>query len=344
MWRRIAIVLGVLAAIIVAPIVIGAKRTYAPLLAAAPGDDVRTKSVTRQDVRFPCGQAQCAAWLYLPYSSAKPPIIVMAHGFAGTRDVALPFVAETFASHGLAALVFDYRYFGASGGAPRQLIDVTAQLEDWSSAIDFASAHKDVDGTRLGVWGSSMGGGHALIAAAKSDKVSVAVAQAPLVDSTLDGDAAAMSAAETLRLLASAWGGLWVSAFGFDPWTIPAIAREGEFAMLSDDAAFAAFSNLVGPESLYRNAVVAHSVFLFDDYNPAVQAANLKKPTLLIASRSDRFAPFKAAEVFAAKSETRTIREVNCDHFAIYDEPCRGEAASQAANFFSTHLAAAPLQ
>jgi hypothetical protein len=47
----------------------------------------------------------------------------MGHGFAGTRDVALPFFAQRFAASGLAALVIDYRHFGASGGAPRQLID-----------------------------------------------------------------------------------------------------------------------------------------------------------------------------------------------------------------------------
>jgi alpha-beta hydrolase superfamily lysophospholipase len=339
MWRKIAIGLGLAAAVIVGPIVVGANRTYAPLPAAAPEPDRQiAEAILRKDVRFPCGDTECAAWLYLQQGAIKPPVVVMAHGFAGTRDVALPYFAEAFVGHGLAALVFDYRNFGASGGAPRQLIDVKAQIADWSAAIDFAAAHPDIDGTRLALWGSSLGGGHALIAAARSQGVKTVVAQAPLVDATQDGEAAQMGAGQVARLMAAAWGGLWVSAFGFEPWTLPAIAPKGGFGMLADDAAFAAFQNLVSDGSLYRNAVVAHSIFLFDDYNPAVQAADLKKPALLIASRSDRFAPFQAVQTFAAKHSARTLHEIACDHFDVYREPCRADAAHAAARYLSGYL------
>jgi fermentation-respiration switch protein FrsA (DUF1100 family) len=46
--------------------------------------------------------------------------------------------AEQFAHAGMAALVFDYRHFRASGGEPRQLIDINSQLEDYRAAIRFA--------------------------------------------------------------------------------------------------------------------------------------------------------------------------------------------------------------
>jgi len=49
---------------------------------------------------------------------------VLAHGFGGVREARLDAFAERFGDAGLAALVFDYRYFGASTGEPRQLIDI----------------------------------------------------------------------------------------------------------------------------------------------------------------------------------------------------------------------------
>jgi alpha/beta superfamily hydrolase len=58
--------------------------------------------------------------------------VVMAHGTAGTKDLGLSAYAEEgFVGAGLAVLLFDYRHFGASGGQPRQLIDIARQLEDY---------------------------------------------------------------------------------------------------------------------------------------------------------------------------------------------------------------------
>ena len=44
----------------------------------------------------------------------------MAHGFSGTMDWIVPDFAARFADGGLAALIFDYRYLGDSGGEPRE--------------------------------------------------------------------------------------------------------------------------------------------------------------------------------------------------------------------------------
>ena len=89
----------------------------------------------RLDVRFSSGDAECAAWLYLPEGEEPRPVIVMAHGLGGIREMRLDAYAERFCEVGYACLVFDYRHFGASGGSPRQLLDVDRQLEDWAAAI-----------------------------------------------------------------------------------------------------------------------------------------------------------------------------------------------------------------
>ena len=93
-------------------------------------------SFQREDVDFYSKGTRCSAWLYLPASGEKCPIIVMAHGLGGTREMRLDEYAERFAAAGYACFLFDYRNFGASDGNKRQLINVRMQLEDWESAIE----------------------------------------------------------------------------------------------------------------------------------------------------------------------------------------------------------------
>ena len=118
--------------------------------------------MNRQDLTFSSGRDRCAAWLY-PAAGGAPgaPVIVMAHGFTGTRRDRLGPFAERFAAAGVAAMPFDYRGFGDSTGA-QDIVDIDRQLEDWRAAIAFARSLPGIDPSRVAVFGSSMGGGHAL--------------------------------------------------------------------------------------------------------------------------------------------------------------------------------------
>src|SRR3954447_3673537 len=109
----------------------------------------------RKDVVFDSGGETIAAWLYRPEGDGDVPCVVMAHGFTGTREDGLPPYAEAFAAAGFAALLFDYRHFGDSTGAPRQLLDVRSQHEDYTQAIAFARGLDGIDASRIVLWGSS---------------------------------------------------------------------------------------------------------------------------------------------------------------------------------------------
>ena len=87
----------------------------------------------RDDTTFPSGDSGCAAWLYRPAhiesdDSSPRPIVVMAHGLGGVKEMRLDAFAERFTEAGYLCLVFDYRHFGASGGSPRQLNGRTGRL------------------------------------------------------------------------------------------------------------------------------------------------------------------------------------------------------------------------
>ena len=151
---------------------------------------------TRSDVTFPSGETTCAAWLYSPAGQKldlPAPIIVMAHGLGGVKEQRLDAFAERFVEAGYACLVFDYRYFGASGGQPRQLLDVASQRADWKAAIAFVRDLPTVDPDRVVAWGSSFGGGHTIVTAAQDKRLAAAIAQCPVFGGKVKGyDAAAV--------------------------------------------------------------------------------------------------------------------------------------------------------
>ena len=76
----------------------------------------------------------------------KPPLVVMAHGLAGQKDMGLEPFAEAFVNHGLAVLLFDYRCFGGSDGEPRNWVGPRRHLQDWEAALAYARVrHKTLE-------------------------------------------------------------------------------------------------------------------------------------------------------------------------------------------------------
>ncbi|MEA2626674.1 MAG: hypothetical protein QOD06_2719 [Candidatus Binatota bacterium] len=106
----------------------------------------------------------------------RRPGIVLAHGFTGLRSLILPDYAKVFAEAGFVALAFDYRGFGGSEG-PKWRIDPLEQIDDIRNAITFLAEQPEVDAARIGVWGTSYGGGHAPYVAAIDPRVKAAVGQ-----------------------------------------------------------------------------------------------------------------------------------------------------------------------
>ncbi|MFE4413297.1 alpha/beta hydrolase [Streptomyces sp. NPDC056821] len=125
---------------------------------------------------------QLHAWVFRPPTGDGPlPAITMAHGFGGVKYQSLQGYAERFSQAGFVVLVHDHRGFGLSGGEPRGDIDPWQQVADWRRAISFLETLDDVDVHRIGLWGSSYAGGHAIVLAATDRRVKAAVAQIPTI-------------------------------------------------------------------------------------------------------------------------------------------------------------------
>lgn len=137
----------------------------------------------RRDVEFASGDDIVRGWLYTPDEGDGPyPTIVMAGGWCYVKELVQPHYARMYAQAGFAALLFDYRNFGSSDGGRRQHIDPNWQIEDYKNAISYAETLDEVDPDRVGVWGLSYSGGHALIVGATDPRVKCIVSQIPVVD------------------------------------------------------------------------------------------------------------------------------------------------------------------
>jgi hypothetical protein len=138
--------------------------------------------VQRQDVEFPVeGGVMLRGWLFVPDGPAPHPAITMAHGFAGVKEHGLERFARVFADAGFVVLVHDHRGFGASDGSPRFEVDPWVQIADWRRAISFLENHPLVDADRVGLWGTSYAGGHAIVLGATDRRLRAVVAQVPTI-------------------------------------------------------------------------------------------------------------------------------------------------------------------
>lgn len=138
--------------------------------------------VSTMDVCIPAdGGIELGACLFLPEGAGPRPAITMAHGFAGTKEHGLRRFAQAFAAAGFVVLVHDHRNFGTSGGEPRGDIDPWRQIADWRRAISYLETRSEVDPARIGLWGTSYAGGHAIVLGATDRRLRCVVAQVPTI-------------------------------------------------------------------------------------------------------------------------------------------------------------------
>ncbi len=136
-------------------------------------------------IEFPSEGATLRGRLYLPERLDKPArAVIMAHGTSATIQMVADKYAEAFCRAGFAAVLYDHRNFGSSGGEPRQEINPWVQARGYRDAITCAAQLPEVDAERIAIWGDSYTGGQVLVVAAVDRRVKAVVAQCPVCGST----------------------------------------------------------------------------------------------------------------------------------------------------------------
>ena len=294
----------------------------------------------RFDVEFRSGDAACRAWLYLPDAEEPRPVIVMAHGLGGVREMRLDAYAERFATAGYACLVFDYRHFGASDGEPRQLLDIDRQLADWSAAIAFARSRADMDSTRIVLWGTSFGGGHVIVTAARESGIAAVIAQCPFTDGI--ASLLAMSPQTSVKVTARAIADTVAGLLGKAPVMLPLAGPPKSAALMTAPDAVPGYLALVPDGAPHRNEVAARVGLHIPFRRPGRLAAQVHCPTLFCVCETDSVAPAKATLRHARTAPRGVVRLYPEGHFDIYvDEPFERVVADQIA-FLRQHVPVTP--
>jgi len=289
-----------------------------------------------RQLTFSSGREQCAADLYLPAGVESPPVVVMGHGLGALRSFRIPAYAEYFVSRGLAVLAFDYRYWGDSTGQPRQLLNPRWQLADWHAALAFVRQLKEVDGTRVGIWGSSFGGAHVIHVAAEDHGLSAVVAQVLAADlaSAVRGFGAAYLFKSTVAGVVDTVRGL----LGMTPLYFPLVGRPGETAVMSTAECWDGYLQLVPADSDWENKVTARSLLLMPWYRAVKVASRVRAPTLLMGGTQDSLVAIEDIRKLARELPGAELREYDCNHFEPYYPPLFDTFAKVQGDFFCDKL------
>jgi len=319
---------------------------------AEPLPDVRVPGAEpTETLEFPCGELRCRGSLFLPEelspdqvrpddrgdqsSGGRQPLIVMAHGLTLTREY-LALQASAFARAGFAVFTFDYRGFGGSEGSPRFDVSAERQLEDWRAAIAFIRERKQIDPTRIGLWGSSYSGGHVLVLASEAPGIRAVVAQVPYVGASVEESRGAFFMAKAIGALSldgflRLFGGAYYVAVAGAPGELAGITIAEESESLDRFIASV-------PDSNWRNRMPARSLYRVGTYVPDIRPEQIRCPVSLYAARSDRITPGEAIAGIASRIARAELHRVDGGHFDIYAEPQLSNVIAEEIEFYRRHL------
>jgi len=295
----------------------------------------------RIDVSFPVDGMICQAWLYRPDAGASlpAPCIVMGHGLGGTRDCGLAPYAERFAAAGFFVVVFDYRHLGDSEGEPRQVVSIESQLEDWRGAVAFARTLANVDPERIGLWGTSLSGGHVVVTAARDKAIAAVSAQCPMLDGTASARMAIVDVGPMMatRMTSAAMLDLGTMMTGQSPHYVPLVAHHGELAAMATPGAYEGCMAIAPPS--WRNEIAARFFMALPLYRPMLYAKDVSCPALVIACERDSVvSPDAAADLVARIGENARLSTLPIDHFDIYRGEWFERSSGEQLAFFSAAL------
>lgn len=296
----------------------------------------------RKDIEFKTQDGTILrGWHCTPDTGAGPfPTIIMAHGFSGVKEMYLDRFAEHFASNGLAALVFDYRNFGASDGAIRQEIDPWQQVRDYRDAITFAETLPQTDAERIGVWGSSYSGAHAIVVAAIDRRVKCVSSQVPLISGHRNAR----------RLIRSDFIGDFQKALEADrraryrgaaPAMVPVVAEDplAPSALPTPDSWkwFTETHKLRAPS--WKNEVTLRSIEMFMEYEPGTYLPYVSPtPLQMIVALGDVLTPSDDALAgYERALHPKKLVCLNGGHFDAYVVDFE-KASAAASGWFKEHL------
>ena len=292
------------------------------------------QKVITERLEFKSSGVTCIGYLYRMKSDVPSPCVVMGAGFGGTQDTpSMNAVATAFAQAGFHAFTFDYRNLGESEGQPRQLVSIPGQQEDFSSAVHFIKEHPAVEGKRMAIWGSSLGGGHVISVAAREKGLSAVIAQIPFNGFPKKNG---RSIWQTLKLLNIMYKDQKRGRKGLTPLYIPAVGKTGELAVLVGEEVTETIADM--RTKTWRNEVAPRALIEMMKYKPSNAAHKVQAPVMVCYGEYD-----KETQGTQTMELIRSLPKVEekaypVAHFAFYKPGIREGIIADQIAFLKKHL------
>jgi pimeloyl-ACP methyl ester carboxylesterase len=288
-----------------------------------------------------------ANWYWPDNAAARWPCVVLANGFSGTRDWILPDFAQRFADAGVAALTFDYRHLGESGGTPRQIVKVREQRADLLAALVHARREPRIDPRRVALWGTSLGGSHALAVAAEDRDIAALILNMPAIDAVSGGAnieakrkrvgmSRARTVAITIRLLSVALRDLWRATRGAEPVYLAVYGEPGR-AFLTDPELAPRFRRVAEGSPTWQNRIAARFLLGAPRYNEGT-FERVAAPILICLAQYDVEISADFVRTKAARAARAEIRVYPFGHFDMYHDDAFAQVVEDQVAFLCTHL------
>jgi len=267
---------------------------------------------TRRAVELFSEGTRLAADIFTPTAPAPEagyPAILLCHGWGGLKSH-LARYAEKFAAAGYLCMTFDYRGWGESDGriiptrdtpplleegvrelkviVLREVVDPIDLTTDVRSCLAYLWSEHGVDRNRIGIWGTSYGGGHAVFTAGNDDRISAVVAQ--------------------------------IGGFGFPPEYRDWAREQGAAKVRGKIDPVVPQNGLNGVPGLKGTPDVARQ----EAHSQLGAAAKVKVPTLIIDAEfeelNNRLEHGWAAYMMIRQNAPAEYLTYPCKHYAVYDE------------------------
>eukprot|EP00547_Thalassionema_nitzschioides_P009089 CAMPEP_0194226334 /NCGR_PEP_ID=MMETSP0156-20130528/41643_1 /TAXON_ID=33649 /ORGANISM="Thalassionema nitzschioides, Strain L26-B" /LENGTH=312 /DNA_ID=CAMNT_0038958659 /DNA_START=189 /DNA_END=1128 /DNA_ORIENTATION=+ len=285
---------------------------------------------------------------HLPPDKDSGIVIIMAHGMGLTQTFGLDPYIKAFTNAGLNVFTFDYATFGQSDGLPRHQIHPHRHVADLEATINLIQTQNSSTITKIGLWGTSLGGGHVLEVAAKNrPNINAVISQVGHMASGFE--AVFFGGSLTAKTLQS----LLLFLVGFSKWFVclvlnkscyyPIVGRPGSPAMLQNPGDDKGYLDLVPSDLKYgwENAATTGSALQVLTYRPlTVVSKIMTAPVLLIGASRDTLCPLKyirKAKEQIRNAELLVMREAG--HFDVYHNATILEETIRAqVEFYQKHL------
>jgi fermentation-respiration switch protein FrsA (DUF1100 family) len=127
--------------------------------------------VETRRVTFESQGEELVGTLFIPEGGGRHPALVLDGPLTSVKEQATGHYARALAERGFVTLSFDHRFFGESGGEPRQLESPPKKIEDIQSAVSYLSSLPEVDAEKIGAVGVCAGGGYMAGAVAREPRI-----------------------------------------------------------------------------------------------------------------------------------------------------------------------------